>query len=69
MKKERGERKESRRITMSVTASISHNQFNWGGRGGCLVGWVDIGTGIKIRQGKVALYKLKFKKIVSDFLI
>jgi hypothetical protein len=37
--------------------------------GYCTVGWVDIGTGTKIRRGKVALYKLKFLKIVSDFFI
>ncbi len=35
----------------------------------CTVGWVDIGTGTKIRRGRVAIYKLKFKKIVSDFFI
>ncbi len=33
------------------------------------IGWVDIGTGTKIRRGIVALYKLKFLKIVSDFFI
>jgi hypothetical protein len=36
MKKGRGESKDSRRITMSVTAAVSPNESNWGRRGGCL---------------------------------
>jgi hypothetical protein len=36
MKKGEGENKHSRRITMSVTAGISPNESNWGGKGGCL---------------------------------
>jgi hypothetical protein len=39
------------------------------GHAACTLGWVDIGTGTKIRRGKVALYKLKFLKIVSDIFI
>ncbi len=28
-------------------------------KGHCTLGWVDIGTGTKIRRGRVAIYKLK----------
>jgi hypothetical protein len=33
MKKGEGENEHSRRITMSLTAAISPNESNWGGRG------------------------------------
>jgi len=34
-------------------------------QGGCILGWVDIGTGAKGRWRKVDPYKLKILKLVS----
>jgi hypothetical protein len=65
MKKGEGENKHSRRITMSVTAAISPNESNWGGRGGCLGFLVYLFFDVNVYQYSVVTSVGMYQQVVG----